>query len=64
MTDIDTKLYLQHQVSIQSIKNEILIDEEAATLKCEFAGHQLLILWTHPTGFSIPPNVAKLLRSN
>lgn len=54
MTALDTKLYLQHQVVIQAIKNEILIDEDAATLKCEFAGQPLLILWTYSTGFSVP----------
>lgn len=50
----ETKRLLNLDVIIESIKNEIMIDEETAVIICTFDGNPLYVFWAYTTGFSIP----------
>lgn len=52
--NIEMKRLLSLDVSITSIKNDVMQDEDVAFLRCTFDNKPLHVLWTYTTGFSIP----------
>lgn len=54
MTDTYAKHLLNKNVVIESIENDVKIDEEIAIVKCAIGDEKLTVLWTYDAGFSVP----------
>lgn len=56
LTPSDVKTLTSSDVTITRIKNEVITDEEHATVYCEIAGLRFFVLWSYSKGFQAAPH--------